>query len=68
VPGLPFAVDEFHPLFGIVGGIFVLWAAVIAGLGLSRDRFPGGTGGQRAVMLVTVVLTAVVMGVAVQTA
>ncbi len=65
---LLFAVDKFHPLFGIVGGAFVLWAALIAGLGLKRERFPGGAGGQRAVMLVTVVLTAAVVGVAVQTA
>lgn len=65
---LPFAVDKFHPILGIVGGAFVLWAALIAGLGLTRERFPGGAGGQRAVMLVTLVLTVAVVGVAVQTA
>jgi hypothetical protein len=65
---LPFAVDKFHPILGIVGGAFVLWAALIAGLGMTRERFPGGAGGQRAVILVTLVLTVAVVGVAVQTA
>jgi hypothetical protein len=33
---------------------------------MARPQFPGGIGGQRAVIAVTVVLAAVVMGVAVQ--
>jgi NADH:ubiquinone oxidoreductase subunit 6 (subunit J) len=68
VPGLLFAADTLKASFAIVGAVFVVWAAVIAGLGLSRSRFPGGAGGQRAVMAVTIILAAVVMGVAVQTA
>jgi hypothetical protein len=63
---LPFAADTFHVALGIAGGALVLWAVLIAGIGLSRPQFPGGAGGQRAVIAVTVVLAAVVMGVAFQ--
>jgi len=45
-----------------------LWAVLVAGIGMARPQFPGGLGGQRAVIAVTVVLAAVVMGVAVQVA
>lgn len=61
-----FAADTFHVALGIAGGAFVLWAVLVAWIGLTRPQFPGGVGGQRAVIAVTVVLTAVVMGVAVQ--
>ena len=44
----------------------MLWAVLVAGIGMARPQFPGGIGGQRAVIAVTVVLAAVVMGVAVQ--
>ena len=46
--------------------MFVLRAVLVATIGLTRPQFPGGVGGQRAVIAVTVVLTAVVMGIAVQ--
>jgi hypothetical protein len=68
VSGLLFAVDTLKAPFAIVGALFVLWAAIIAGVGLTRPRFPGGAGGQRAVIAVSVILTVIVMGVAVQTA
>jgi hypothetical protein len=68
VSGLPFAADTLHASFAIVGALFVVWAAVIAGLGLARPRFPGGAGGQRAVVAISIVLAAVVMGFAVTTA
>jgi hypothetical protein len=68
VSGLLFAVDTLKAPFAIVGALFVLWAAIIAGVGLARPRFPGGGGGQRAVIAVSVILTVIVMGVAVQTA
>jgi hypothetical protein len=63
---LPFAADTFHVALGIVGAVFVAWAVLVAGIGLSRPQFPGGVGGERAVIAVTVVLAAVVVGVAVQ--
>ena len=66
--GLLFAVDTLKAPFAIAGAVFVVWAAIIAGVGLARPRFPGGAGGQRALIAVSVILTAIVMGVAVQTA
>jgi hypothetical protein len=63
---LPLAADTFHVALGIAGAVFVLWAVLVATIGLTRPQFPGGVGGQRAVIAVTVVLAAVVMGVAVQ--
>jgi hypothetical protein len=63
---LLFAADTFHVALGIAGAAFVLWAVLVATIGLTRPQFPGGVGGQRAVIAVTVVLAAVVMGVAVQ--
>jgi hypothetical protein len=68
VSGLLIAVDTLKAPFAIVGAVFVAWAAIIAGVGLARPRFPGGAGGQRALIAVTVIITAIVMGVAVQTA
>jgi hypothetical protein len=68
VSGLLFAVDTLKAPFAIAGAVFVVWAAIIASVGLTRSRFPGGGGGQRAVIAISVVLAAVVMGVAVQTA
>jgi hypothetical protein len=61
-----FAADVFHVPLGIAGGALVLWAAVVAGLGLSRPQFPGGAAGQRALIAVTVVLVATVIGIAAQ--
>jgi hypothetical protein len=68
VSGLQFAVDTLKAPFAIAGAAFVVWAAIIAGVGLARPAFPGAAGGQRAVIALTLVLAAVVMGVAVQTA
>ena len=68
MPALLFAVDTLKASFAIAGAVFVLWAALVAGIGLARPRFPGGAGGQRAVMGLTVVLTVIVMGIAVTTA
>ncbi len=63
---LLFAADTFKVPFGIAGAVLVAWAALVAGLGLSRGGFPGGATGQRALIAVTVVIVVVVMGVAVQ--
>ena len=63
---LLFAADTFHVALGIAGGAFVLWAVLVAWVGMTRPRFPGGVSGERSVIAVTVVLAAVAMGVAVQ--
>ncbi len=63
---LLFAADTFKVPFGIAGAVLVAWAALVAGFGLSRHGFPGGLMGQRAVIAVTVMIVAVVMGIAVQ--
>lgn len=54
--------------FYIAGGVLVLWAVVLAALGLSRDSFPGGTSGGRGVMGLSLVLMLGAMGAAVATA
>jgi plastocyanin len=43
--------------FYIAGGALVAWALIVSlGLGLRRPDFPGGTGGERVVIAITVVL------------
>ena len=54
--------------FYIAGGIFALWAVVLAGGGLRRPEFPTGPAGQRLVILVSLVLAAATIGTAVGTA
>jgi hypothetical protein len=51
--------------FYVVGGAFVVWALLLAMAGLRNTSFPGGVGGQRGVMAVSLVLAAGVMGTAV---
>ena len=53
--------------FYIAGGVFAAWAVVLAGAGLTRPSFPFGAGGQRAVMLVSLVLAVVAIGTAIGT-
>jgi hypothetical protein len=62
-----------HPIFAdvskvpwyIAGGALALWAVVLARLGLRSPTFPGGTGGQRGVIAISLVLAVVAMGAAV---
>jgi plastocyanin len=54
--------------FYIAGGVLVVWAVVLAGLGLSRDSFPGGASGGRGVMGISFVFMLGAMGAAVATA
>ena len=54
--------------FYIAGGALALWAVVLAGLGLSRPEFPGGAGGARAVMGISLVLALLAIGFAIHTA
>jgi hypothetical protein len=53
--------------FYIAGGILVVWALVLAGVGLARPAFPGNERGARGVMLVSAVLMVVAMATAVIT-
>jgi hypothetical protein len=51
--------------FFIGGSAFAVWAVVLATLGLRDPRFPGGAGGQRIVMAISLVIAVVAMGLAV---
>jgi hypothetical protein len=53
--------------FYFAGGALALWAVVLAAMGLRQPTFPGGSGGARGVIGLTVVLVVVAMGVAVGT-
>jgi hypothetical protein len=49
----------------IGGGVLVLWALILAYVGLRNPAFPRGASGQRGVMAVSLVLAVVAMGTAV---
>ncbi len=49
----------------IGGAVLVLWAVLLATLGLRNPSFPRGLGGQRAVMGISLVLAIIAMGTAV---
>jgi hypothetical protein len=49
----------------IAGGAFAVWAVVLGFLGLRSPTFPGGAGGQRGVMAISLVLAVVAMAAAV---
>jgi hypothetical protein len=49
----------------IGGGAFVVWAVVLAFVGLRNPTFPVGARGQRGVMGVSLLLAVVAMGTAV---
>ena len=53
--------------FYIAGGAFAVWAVVLAGLGLTHPSFPYNVRGQRLVMLVSFLLAAVAIGLAIKT-
>lgn len=54
--------------FYIGGGVFVIWALVVATIGLRNPTFPGNARGQRAVMAISLVLAVIAMGLAVYVA
>jgi len=47
------------------GGALAIWAVVLAAAGLNRPTFPGGMGGARGVVGLTVILVVLVMAAAV---
>jgi hypothetical protein len=53
--------------FYVAGALFVVWAVVLAGVGLTVPEFPYNKLGQRAVMLVSLVLAGAAIGTAIAT-
>ncbi len=53
--------------FYIAGLLLALWAVVLSAVGLTRPDFPYGAQGQRAVMLVSLVLMVFALAMAIVT-
>jgi hypothetical protein len=54
--------------FYIAGGLFVVWAVVLAAVGLTQPEFPYNKRGQQGVMLVSLILAGAAIGTAIGTA
>jgi hypothetical protein len=54
--------------FYIAGAVLVGWAFAVSAVGITSPSFPSGTAGQRLVILVSLVLAAVAIGMAIATA
>jgi hypothetical protein len=52
-------------LYFIIGSALAVWAVVIAGLGIKFDRFPGGRGGERVLIALSLALVAATIGSAI---
>jgi len=61
------AAEPSHVPFFIAGGVFAVWAVVLAWIGLNRPAFPFSGVGQRAVMGVSFTLAAVAIAMAIIT-
>jgi hypothetical protein len=48
--------EESKTAFYVLGGILAGWAVVLSAIGMTSPSFPGGAGGQRAVMGITAIL------------
>jgi plastocyanin len=65
---LPLAAEKSKVPFYIAGGLLATWALIASiVLGLRHASFPGGLGGERAVIAITTVLVAVTIAMAVVT-
>jgi len=53
--------------FYVAGGLFAVYAVVLAAVGITRPSFPGGGGGARAVMGLSLVLMVIAVAAAVLT-
>ncbi len=53
--------------FYILGGVLVVWAVIVAGIGLSRPQFPGSARAERGVIGLTGVLVVLALGAAILT-
>lgn len=68
MPALILAAAEASKVpFYLAGGVLALYAVLLAAIGLTRPSFPGGAGGQRAVMALSLILMAVAIAMAVST-
>ena len=67
IPLLLAAGEPSKVPFYIAGGLLVVWAVALTGIGLTRPAFPGSERGARGVMLVSVVLMLLAMAMAVIT-
>jgi hypothetical protein len=61
------ATEPSKAPFYIAGGLLVVWAVVLAGVGLSVPEFPYHRRGQAAVILVSLVLAGAAVGTAIAT-
>jgi hypothetical protein len=52
-------------LYYILGGALAVWAVVVAGLGIKFGRFPGGAGGERILIALSVLLVGATVGSAI---
>ena len=53
--------------FYIAGGVLAAYAVILAALGITRPNFPGGRGGQRAVIALSFVLVVVTIAMSIHT-
>ncbi len=53
--------------FYILGAVLVVWAVVLAGLGLNRPEFPGSLRGQRSVIAMSLLLVVLALGAGILT-
>ena len=61
------AAEPSHVPFFIAGGVFALWAVVLASIGLTRPSFPFNVMGQTAVIGVSFILAGVAVAMAIVT-
>jgi len=52
-------------IYYILGGVLAVWAVVVAFLGIKFDRFPGGKGGERVLVGVSILLVVATVGSAI---
>ena len=64
---VPLAAETSKVPFYILGGLLAVWAVVLAYIGLQRPEFPGSAGGQRGVILITLVMVVLAIGAAIAT-
>ena len=67
LPVLLGTVEPSKVPFYIAGGLLAVWAVVLSAVGLTRPSFPFGVVGQRAVMVVSLVLAAAAIAMAIAT-
>lgn len=53
--------------YHVCGALLALWAVLVSVLGITREDFPGSSGGARLVALVSVLLAVATIGSAVYT-